>query len=75
MTTSRKQVRNLSLYRYDWELQLEEDLANATSKEVLDIIRTVKSWLVGYCESCGEYTDVCGGRVGCDCLSKGEWDK
>ena len=57
-----------------WEIALEDALAKSTPSEILIILRKIKGWLCGYCVTCGVWNDTCGGKRGCDCEYKGEWD-
>ena len=56
-----------------WEEELEDALAIATPEQVLIIFHKIKGWLVGYCMTCGVYSDSHKGRD-CGCLNKGEWN-
>lgn len=58
-----------------WEVLLEDALATASPEEVLSILRKIKGWTAGYCITCGQYNDTCGGKMGCKCAVKGEWDE
>jgi hypothetical protein len=57
-----------------WEEALEDALFKATPAQVLTILFKIRGWLCGFCTTCGEYNDTCGGKRGCDCPYKGEWD-
>jgi hypothetical protein len=61
------------MVRDQWEVELEDALLYASPVQVLTIIAKVKGWLVGYCETCGVWNDVCGGKSGCECEWRGEW--
>ena len=58
-----------------WEIALEDALCAASPAEVLVILRKLKGWLCGYCVTCGTWNDTCGGKRGCDCPNKGEWNE
>jgi hypothetical protein len=60
--------------QFPWEIALEDALAAATPKQVVVILRRIKGWLVGYCETCGAYTDPLKNNK-CSCPNKGFWDK
>ena len=57
-----------------WEIALEDALCAASPAEVLVILRKIKGWTCGYCVTCGTWNDTCGGKRGCDCPNKGDWD-
>ena len=56
-----------------WEIALEDALAAATPEEVVRILQKIKGWTVGYCETCGVYTDLHKARSRCSCPNKGFW--
>lgn len=58
-----------------WEETLEDALADATPAEVLVILDKIKMWTFGYCVTCGTWNNMQGGRAGCSCLHKGEWNE
>lgn len=57
-----------------WEEELEDALHAATPQGVLRILALIKSWICGYCITCGVWNDVSGGRRGCKCPNKGDWN-
>ena len=58
----------------DWEEKLEDALCDAAPEGVLDILRRIKMWTYGYCVTCGVWNDTNGGKRGCKCEVKGEWN-
>jgi hypothetical protein len=54
-----------------FEIALEDALAVATPAQVLRIMSKIKEWLVGYCETCGVYTDLHKRNSSCNCPNKG----
>ena len=58
-----------------WEEALEDALCAATPDKVLSILLKIKSWTYGYCTTCGTWNDTQGGKAGCNCPDKGEWDR
>jgi len=57
-----------------WEEELELALAKASPTEVLNILQKLEGWLAGFCVKCGTYNDMCGGKRGCQCPYKSEWN-
>lgn len=59
--------------QFPWEIALEDALAAATPEQVVVILRRIQGWLVGYCVTCGVYTDLHKARSRCSCPNKGFW--
>lgn len=59
--------------QFPWEAALEDALGCATPEQVVVILRRIKGWLVGYCETCGVYADQHKCRSKCSCPDKGFW--
>ena len=50
-----------------WELELETALAAASPEHVLLIMQKIEGWLLGYCTTCGKFSDLNGGKMACEC--------
>lgn len=73
MTDPNKEV--LGTRQFPWEIELEDALSEATPEQVVIILSRIKGWLVGYCETCGVYTDLHKRKSFCTCPNKGSWYK
>lgn len=71
MTDPNKEVPGTM--QFPWEIALEDALAAATPEQVVRILHRIKGWLVGYCETCGVYTDFHKRKSACNCPNKGLW--